>query len=115
MTIWVNGKIVIDTRKNGNVKYPARMTDFLVAAELKKGENIIAVRYVTGNGSARIALAGPMELKARSKKMRIVKTLCKDDFEADTAKSKLYASGSKFVQIYDNNLTLTSIPRYNFK
>ena len=37
------------------------------------------------------------------------------DGHADTAKSKLYASGSKFVQIYDNNLTLTSIPRYNFK
>jgi hypothetical protein len=42
---------------------------------------VIAVRFCTGKASAAIAMAGPLELKARSNKMRITKVICLDDFE----------------------------------
>ena len=81
MTLYVNGKVVLDTSKKGNHHHPPRMTDHKGIARLKKGRNIIAVRFVSGRSSSRIALAGPLELKARSNKMRIVQVLAKDEFE----------------------------------
>ena len=87
MTLYVNGKAVLDTSKKGNQHHPPRMTDHKGIAKLKKGRNIIAVRFVSGRSSSRITLAGPLELKARSNKMRIVQVLAKDEFEKARART----------------------------
>ena len=81
MTIYVNGKVVIDTSANGNDHHPPRITDHQQSFRLKKGENIIAVKYVTGAGSMVLALGGPAELRNLGQKLRIVDTLYKDNFE----------------------------------
>ena len=81
MTVYVNGKSVIDTSVNGNNHHPPRITDHQKSFRLKKGENIIAVKYVTGAGSMVLALGGPRELRNLGQKLRIVDFLYKDDFE----------------------------------
>ena len=89
MTIWLNGNIVIDTREHGNDKHPARMTDFSAAGKLHKGKNILAVRYVTGKGSASLCMGGPQDLRNQSQKLRIVQNLALDDYDQEKHRENL--------------------------
>ena len=52
MQVNVNGKAVIDTLKDGNTHHPPRITDHKTTVRLKKGRNLLAVKYVTGAGSS---------------------------------------------------------------
>ena len=81
MQVNVNGKAVIDTLKDGNTHHPPRITDHKTTVRLKKGRNLLAVKYVTGAGSSVLALGGPNELRGVGQKIRIVEELFKDDFE----------------------------------
>lgn len=80
MTLYVNGKKVLDTSKGGNVLHPPRVTDYTRKVRLKKGLNILAVKYVTGAGT-KFALGGPQALRNVGKKYRIVEELVVDNFE----------------------------------
>ncbi len=81
MQVNLNGKPVIDTLKNGNVVHPPRITDYKQTVRLKKGRNVLAVKYLTGGGSSKLALGGPNELRAIGQKFRMTEELCLDDFE----------------------------------
>ncbi len=83
MEIYINGERVFDTLKTGNVKHPVRITDHVFNVSLRKGNNILAVKYITGGGSSRIAAGGPDNLRNISKKIRLIAELCKDDYEKD--------------------------------
>ncbi|MBE6370714.1 MAG: glycosyl hydrolase family protein [Lentisphaerae bacterium] len=81
MQVNVNGKPVIDTLKVGNTLHPPRLTDHKATVRLKRGRNIFAVKYVTGAGSAILALGGPDQLRWNGQALRMVEELWKDDFE----------------------------------
>ena len=81
MTVYHNGKVLIDTTANGNDYHPPRITDHPKSFRLKKGKNIIAVKYITGAGSMVLALGGPDQLRNLGQKMRIADTLYREDFE----------------------------------
>ncbi|HRU06087.1 MAG TPA: beta-galactosidase trimerization domain-containing protein, partial [Candidatus Brocadiia bacterium] len=75
---WLDGKPLFDTLEEGNVEWPASMTNHLVHAALTKGKHVLTVRYVSGAGSSVLALGGPDDLrKVPPEKWRTVKP--KDD------------------------------------
>ncbi len=61
---WINGQPLFDTMKNGNMRWPPSIMDYQKDAPLRKGRNILAVRFTNGRGSAVLALGGPDELRA---------------------------------------------------
>ncbi len=81
MQFFINGKSVFDTLKDGNIKHPPRIKDHIFTVQLRKGENIIAVKLVTGKNNSKIAFGGPVELQAANQKFRIVSVLSEDTFE----------------------------------
>ncbi len=81
MQMHVNGDVVIDTLETGNGVHPPRITDYKANVQLRKGKNILAIKYLTGGGSSILALGGPEDLRGIGQKLRIVEVLCKDDFE----------------------------------
>ena len=64
MQAWVNGKLVMDTTATGNGKWPPSINDYRAAVSLRKGRNVLAVRFISGSGSSVLALGGPAELRA---------------------------------------------------
>lgn len=86
MEVFLNGERVYDTLKTGNIKHPVRITDHVFNVKLKKGANILAVKYITGGGSSKIAAGGPNNLRDIGKKIRLTAELCKDDYENDQVK-----------------------------
>ena len=64
MQAWVNGKLVMDTTATGNGKWPPSINDCRTTVSLRKGRNVLAVRFISGSGSSVLALGGPAELRA---------------------------------------------------
>ena len=62
MQAWVNGKLVYDTTETTNVHFPFSIWNHPVNVRLKKGRNILAVRFIRGGGSV-LALGGPEQLR----------------------------------------------------
>ncbi|MCK9266871.1 hypothetical protein M0P98_08410, partial [bacterium] len=62
MQVWVNGKLVHDSTKTSNIHFPFSIWNHLVNVRVKKGENLLAVRFVRGGGS-QLALGGPDQLR----------------------------------------------------
>ena len=62
MQAWVNGKLIHDTTVTSNVHYPFSIWNHMLNVKLKKGENILAVRYIRSRTSI-LALGGPNELR----------------------------------------------------
>jgi hypothetical protein len=62
MQAWVNGELVLDTTETSNVHYPFSIWNHTVNVDLKKGDNILAVRYIRSKTSL-LALGGPKELR----------------------------------------------------
>ena len=63
MQAWVNGKLIHDTTETSNIHYPFSIWNHLVKAGVKRGENILAVRFIRGGGST-LAIGGPDQLRA---------------------------------------------------
>ena len=61
---WLNGVPIMNTLTTGNVAWPPSISNFTVDAKLRKGTNVLAVRFVSGQGSSVLALGGPDELRA---------------------------------------------------
>ncbi len=64
MQAWINGHQLIDLTKESIAKSPPSINDFLAHACLNEGQNVLAVRYISGKGSSVLALGGPRELRA---------------------------------------------------
>jgi len=62
MQAWINGKPIHDTTATSNKHYPFSIWNHMVNTKLKKGDNILAVRFIRGGGSL-LALGGPRELR----------------------------------------------------
>lgn len=61
---WLNGKLIADTTRSGNDRWPPAFTDHQVEASLRPGENMLVIRFISGSGSAVICAAGPDEIRA---------------------------------------------------
>ena len=62
MQAWLNGKLIHDTTVTSNIHYPFSIWNHMINVRLKKGENILAVRYIRSRTSI-LALGGPGELR----------------------------------------------------
>lgn len=61
---WMNGKLIIDTTRSGNDRWPAAFTDHQVETPLQPGDNMLVIRFISGSGSAVICAAGPDQIRA---------------------------------------------------
>ncbi len=82
--LYVNGKKVLDTLKNGNaVGNPPHFNNYLVTVPLKKGKNILAVKFQSGSGKkAHLCIGGANDLRGLASSMTLTRTLEKDDYES---------------------------------
>lgn len=86
ITVYINGKPVIDTSKTGNVSGKLEISNQTGTVWLKKGRNTVAVRYVTGAGSSRLCIGGPDDFSDRES-FKMVKYCFFDDFEKPMKRS----------------------------
>lgn len=61
---WLNGVEVMNTLAAGNVAWPPSISNYAVDVKLKKGMNVLAVRFISGSGSSVLTLGGPDQLRA---------------------------------------------------
>ncbi|MFA7159723.1 MAG: hypothetical protein WC299_10505, partial [Kiritimatiellia bacterium] len=66
---WLNGAPLFDTLKDGNVKSPISILNHTIDVELQEGKNVLAVRFISGAASAKLALGGPGEFAAEEKRL----------------------------------------------
>lgn len=83
MQYFVNGEKVIDTMAMGNQKSPFRIDNHTAVVKLKKGKNILAVKFLSGSNSAVLMLGGPNDLRALSDRINIKQVTNMDDYESD--------------------------------
>lgn len=62
--VWLNGEVILDTTEEGNGTSPPSINDHRVTVDLKAGENMLVVRFVTGVATALLAIGGPAELRS---------------------------------------------------
>lgn len=84
MQVFVNGRKIFDTLKDGNVKSPVAMDNYTAAVRLKKGKNIIAAKLLTGASSAMLYLAGPNDLRSIQHSVKLAKIGWIEDFDGKT-------------------------------
>ena len=63
-TAWINGEEVLATPDAGSGIWPPTPSDHTALVPLRAGENILAVRVVSGVSSALFAAGGPSEIRA---------------------------------------------------
>lgn len=63
-TLWLNGEEVLAASEGGNGAWPPTANDHVTDVLLRKGDNLLVIRYITGNASAMIASGGPAEILA---------------------------------------------------
>jgi hypothetical protein len=68
-TAWLNGKEILATPEAGNSAWPPSPNDFTADVPLLAGDNILAVRVVTGRSSSLFAAGGPAEIRAARGKL----------------------------------------------
>jgi len=69
MEAWLNGEPIFDTLEAGNVKWPVSILNHRARAALRKGRNVLAVRFVRGNASALLAIGGPAHFVAEEARL----------------------------------------------
>ena len=82
MAIYVNGNCILDTLKSGDNSQTPHFTNHQAKARIKKGRNIIAVKFQAGAGKRpRISLGGADDLRNLSTILTVVETYQRDDYE----------------------------------
>ncbi|NMA19270.1 MAG: hypothetical protein GX927_01720, partial [Lentisphaerae bacterium] len=82
MALYVNGVKIIDTLQAGNRDYPPHFSNHIANAAIRKGSNIIAVKFLSGSGSnPRISLGGANELRDLSSVVTVTQQDDLDDYE----------------------------------
>lgn len=62
--LWLNGEQVADTTGSAkNPVFPPSIRDFLFNVDMRKGENLMVVRIVSGAASSLLVVGGPRELR----------------------------------------------------
>lgn len=81
MTVYVNDEVLIDTMKSGNSDFPPHFSNQINDAKLKKGKNIIAIKFLTGSSQKpAVSLGGAKELRELSQVVSVIKYFEKDDY-----------------------------------
>ena len=81
MTYYLNGEPLIDTFPKGNKDDKVDFTNYVVNAHLKKGTNIIAVKFVAGNASSNLKVGGPEHFNNIVKRIKLSKIEWIDSFD----------------------------------
>lgn len=63
MQAWLNGEEVLDTTGSGNGEAPISVGNHTVTVSLRRGRNLIAIRFFSGMSSSLLAAGGPAELR----------------------------------------------------
>lgn len=84
MTLYVNGIPQIDTSAVGNIKYPFAIDNHVATVRLKKGWNLLAVKFISGASSSVFYAGGPEALRCLTPRIRFSKVLWQEDFEGKT-------------------------------
>ncbi|OQA86722.1 MAG: Glucan endo-1,3-beta-glucosidase A1 precursor [Lentisphaerae bacterium ADurb.Bin242] len=80
MTWFLNGEKIIDTSETGGV-FPFSITNELKTVRLRKGRNIFAVKYVTGNHQSKLLVGSPSDLRLEGMILKSGDVIVSDDFE----------------------------------
>ncbi|MCK9266941.1 hypothetical protein M0P98_08770 [bacterium] len=117
MQAWLNGELIHDTTETSNKVFPFSIWNHMVDTNLKKGDNILAVRFIRGGGSV-LALGGPRELKTpeastlkwefniyvNGKRLDAYRTPSRDRFlRAPGDKLKAWQSKCDFINLANKN------------
>ena len=90
MALYVNGKEVLSTiKRGGNLKHPPAIDDHQVTVKLKKGRNILAVKFLSGSTSAIFKMGGPKDLRNIVRSVRITERITHDDFDSPKPRKNL--------------------------
>ncbi len=82
MAIHVNGKCVLDTLESGDDSQGPHFSNHPVKVQIRKGENIIAVKFQSGSGKKPvISLGGADDLRNLSSILTVTETFQRDDYE----------------------------------
>ncbi|MBR4673616.1 MAG: family 16 glycosylhydrolase [Victivallales bacterium] len=81
MAYYLNGEKLIDTFPNGNKDGKVDFTNYIVNAHLKKGKNIIAIKFVAGSASSELKVGGPEHFNNIVKKIKLSKIDWIDSFD----------------------------------
>lgn len=88
MAIYVNGKCVLDTLVGGDDSQGPHFSNHQVKVQIRKGENIIAVKFQSGSGKKpAISLGGADDLRNLSSILTVTETFQRDDYEQPGARS----------------------------
>ena len=60
---WLNGKEIVNTLEEGNTEWPPHLTNHTRDVPLRKGRNVLAVKFVSGSGSSVLTMGGPDQLR----------------------------------------------------
>jgi hypothetical protein len=63
---YLDGALISETlshESQGNETWPPSIRDFLATVELAKGAHVLAIRFLRGSGSAKLAVGGPLDLR----------------------------------------------------
>ena len=85
-TLYLNGKKVLDTSRNGNNGSHFSPLDQTAKVRLRKGENMIAVKFESGKSSSLLCVGGPVEIRDHAQEIERAGTLAADDYSADNGK-----------------------------
>ena len=110
MAIHVNGETIIDTLKSGDNADIPHFTNHLGTAMLRKGENLVAIKFESGTGEhPLLSIAGAGDLRNLSSNIKITDKLFFDDFESPRTRAgnpqlvkRIFAEGM-------DNLTMQAI------
>lgn len=61
---WLNGEEILNLMANGTELGPPAIYHYTPLVKLKAGRNVLAVRFIHGNGGGQLALGGPADLRA---------------------------------------------------
>lgn len=81
MTVYLNGKKVIDTMASGNNGSFCNPTDQLQKVRLNKGDNIIAVKFQSGQATSLLRIGGPNEIRKYREPLLRSRELAMDNYE----------------------------------
>ena len=82
MAVYVNGELVIDTLRSGDMADEPHFSRHTATVRLKQGENIVAIQFQSGTGANPvISLGGAEDLRDLSSVVTVTDTFLRDDYE----------------------------------
>lgn len=81
MTYYLNGEEIFNTFPGGNVQSPISFNNYVKTVRLQKGQNVFAVKFMSGSGSSNLFMAGPQEMRKTAVKFHLDKIWWIENFD----------------------------------